>query len=122
MYLAYRYIYAAQYYETRSQGSLGAPACLRIASLLLLALVALFFRGGLRRSLLPNKRKEELKLGERLFRHGGELDSLWFTGHPLVVVLAAAYVVHMDLVLVNVDAPDYSLPVSPARTDITHRD
>ena len=83
------------------------------ASSLAAALVALFFRGGLRRSLLPSKRKEELKLGQRLFRHGGELDSLWFTGHPLVVVLAAAYVVHMDLVLVNVDAPDYSLPVSP---------
>ena len=63
-----------------------------------------------------------LKLGQRLFRHWRELDSLWFTGNPLVFVLAAAYGVHTDLVLVDVDLPDYSLPVSPARTDILHRD
>ena len=56
------------------------------------------------------------------FKHGRELDALRFAWNPFVFVLAAAYVVHMDLVLVNVDAPDYSLPVSPARTDITHRD
>ena len=46
---------------------------------------------------------------------GGQLDSLWFTGHPLVFVLTAAYVVHMDLILLNVKVHDYSLPVSPAR-------
>jgi hypothetical protein len=70
-------------------------------------------RGGTRQGGLHLLCLGVLKLGQLLFRHGGELDSLWFTGHPLVVVLAAAYVVHMDLVLVNVDAPDYSLPVSP---------
>ncbi len=63
-----------------------------------------------------------LKLGQHLFRHGRELDQLWFTGNPLVFVVPAAYIVHIDLVLVNVDVPDYSLPVSPASTDITHRD
>jgi hypothetical protein len=63
-----------------------------------------------------------LKLGQRLFKHVRELDSLCFTGNPLVFVVPAAYIVHMDLVLVKVDVPDYSLPVSPASTDITHRD
>ena len=76
-------------------------------------------RGGTRQGGLHLLCLGVLKLGQLLFRHGGELDSLWFIGHPLVFVLAA-YVVHMDLVLVNVDVPDYSLPVSPARTDITH--
>jgi hypothetical protein len=82
-------------------------------------------RGGTRQGGLHLLCLGVLKLGQLLFRHGGELDSLWFIGHPLVFVLAA-YVVHMDLVLahgsgsINVDVPDYSLPVSPARTDITH--
>ena len=63
-----------------------------------------------------------LKLRQRLFKHGRELDALRFAWNPFVFVLAAAYVVHMDLVLFNVDVLDYSLPVSPASTDITHRD
>jgi hypothetical protein len=47
-----------------------------------------------------------LKLGHCLFKHGRELDSLWFAKNPLVFVVPAAYIVHMDLVLVNVDVPD----------------
>ena len=53
MYLAYRYI-DGDVLETRAQGSSGTPSCLRFASLLLLAIVPLFFLGGLRRSLLPS--------------------------------------------------------------------
>ncbi len=60
-----------------------------------------------------------LKLGHCLFKHGRELDSLWFA---LVFVIPAAYIVHMDLVHVKVYVPEYSLPVFPAGTDITHRD
>ena len=47
-----------------------------------------------------------LKLRQRLFQHGRELDSLWFAKNPLVFVVPAAYILHMDLVLVNVDVPD----------------
>jgi hypothetical protein len=46
MYLAYRYI-DGDVLETRAQGRRGTLSCLRFASLLLLALVALFFLGGL---------------------------------------------------------------------------
>ena len=48
------------------------------------------------------------------FKHGRELDALRFAWNPFVFVLAAAYIVHVDLVLFNVHVLDHSLSVATA--------
>jgi hypothetical protein len=57
------------------------------------------------------------------FNHGMELDAMWFAGHPLILILAPTDVVHVNLVLLDVDVLNDSLPVTTACTGIsTHRD
>ena len=50
--------------------------------------------------------------GQLLFKQRRELDAMPSVWNPLIFFVTSANVVHLDLVLIEVDVEDFSLPVT----------